>query len=155
MLQVKSPNPRDTLFREAMIVLTGASAAHGIIFIAMLAYLVVETVEWVGGVIILFCAAVASPVGPVLAAEGLMGTLAAGIRAALSLQTAVAAGAGMLVFAIPRASNANPNIPIAFDVSLAKFVARKPSEPSTRVGQSKIIDGAEWWVAGIARTLPD
>lgn len=159
MLQVKDANPTDTLYRKAMEVLLGASVAHGAIALAYgvttFLYLVMEGVALVGGVIILSCKAASLAAAPVLASEGLMGTLFAGIRAALSLRTAVAAGAAMLVFATPRASNADPRIPVAFDVSFAKFVVLKPSQANMYVGQSKTIDGAKWIVVGIARTLPD
>jgi hypothetical protein len=51
---------------------------------------------------------------------------------------------------------ADEGTPVAFDVSVPKFKVLKPSEVTKwRVGQSTTIDGAEWIVAGIAKTLPD
>lgn len=160
MLQVKGANPTVTLYREAMTVLTGAAAAHGVIGVAVgltaVLYLLIEGAVLLGSVIILACEATPLAATPVLASEGFMGSLVASVRAAhAGLRAAVAAGAAILVFVTPRASSANPGAPVAGDVSFPKFVVLKPSQANARVGQSMTIDGSEWIIAGIARTPPD
>jgi hypothetical protein len=157
-IRVPPVNPRDKLYREALGAILGASVAHGAIALAFgltaAVALLIEGAVLVGGVIIVSLRT-ALAVAPALVPEGLMGTFAASVRAAQALRMPVAAGAALVAFAIPRASLAEPNTPVAFDVSFAKFVVLKPREANVRVGQSKTIDGVEWIVAGVAKTLPD
>lgn len=159
MMQVKGPDPRATLYRETLTVLTGAGVAHGAVAAVVagsaLAILVMEGgVGLVGGVAVFRCAAV--PVaGQAVATQGLMGAIAAGVRAALATRSAVAAGAAFVAFVVPRASQAAPTIPVAADVFLPKFLVLEPGGPKATLLQSQTIDGAEWIVVGLARTPPD
>jgi hypothetical protein len=159
MLKVKPPDPMHTLQREALAVLTAAGAAHGLVGLAIgltgALYFTIEGAVLVGGVVIVPCEAASIATAPAFASEGLLGTFVASVRAAEALRTPVAAGAALLAFATPRASSANPREPVAIDVSFPKFVVFKPNSGSARLGQSMTIDGGEWIIAGLARTLPD
>jgi len=158
-MQLPPQDPTITLYREALAVLLGASVAHGVVGLAVgIAYalpLIIAGAVQVGSVLVLTCeTALAGGTAATVPSGGLLGSLAAGIRAVLSLRTAVATGASFVIFAIPRASYADSKKPDGFEVSMARFVVLKPSESNVRVGQSKIIDGVEWKIAGIAKTLP-
>jgi hypothetical protein len=161
MLQVKGADPTVTLYRETLMVLSAAAAANGIVGIAIgLAYalpiILAGAVELVGAAIVFTCRAVAAAAGATtLTTEGLLGTFVASLRAAPALRPAMAVGAGLLGFAIPRASRADPGKPVAIDVSFPKLILIKPGAAQPRVGQTSTIDGAEWFVAAVSRTGPD
>jgi hypothetical protein len=158
-MQVKAGDPTVKLYRETLAILTGAASAHALVGMAVgliaAIYLAISgPVEVVGGVVVFGCEAATVTGAPSLVSGGVLGTLSAGLTA--EIRTAVAAGAAFLVFATPRASRADASTPVALDLSLAKFKVLPPAQAAAaRVGQSVSIDGAEWFIAGIATTLPD
>jgi hypothetical protein len=156
-LQVTASDPTVRLYREAMAVLTGAGAAHGVpglvIVIGVALYLVIEgIVELIGAAIVFACEAVLAAGASATLTGGLTAGLAASVRAALSARAALTAGAGLVAFAIPRASMANPSKPVSFDISFAQFVVRKPGDVPLPIGKSFDVNGARWIVVGQAGT---
>lgn len=160
-LQVNRPSPTASLYAAATSVLIDAARPGGAIEVALGAvklYLTVTAaVVVVGAVIVVTCELapiVAEVAGAALAADGLLSSFAAGVGSQL-LRTAIAAGATILVFAVPRAASADTGMPVAFDIFLPQFILRKPGEAALRVGQTLTIDTVEWVVAGVGETLPD
>jgi hypothetical protein len=158
LMQVKQDDPTVKLYRETLAIITASALTHAavasVIAIGVLLVLaLIAGAEFVGGALIVFMEAVKAAVAPVLATGGVMGTFSAGVAA--NVPTALAVGAGVVAFAIPRASKADPSKPVALDPSFPKYVVLKPSEvANVRVGQSVTINGATWYVAGIATTQP-
>jgi len=159
LMQVKQDDPTVKLYKETLAIITTAGLAHSavaaVFALAALIILIIGTnPEVAGGVVVVALESAPAAAVPVLATGGVMGTFTAGLAA--NMPTALAAGAGLVVFAIPRASKADSGQPVAVDVSLPKYVALMPSEvANVRVGQSMIINGGTWYVAGIATTQPD
>jgi hypothetical protein len=162
MMQVKPTTSTDRMFGVALNVLTRASGPNGAVAIALglvrpILFTIAAAVV-IGGVIVVTIEAaplLASAAATVVAAEGLLGTFIASVAASQSLRLAMAAGAALVVFAIPRTSSADPLTPVAIDASFARLVVLKPGMANRQLGDSVTLDGAEWLVAGVARTGPD
>jgi hypothetical protein len=161
LMQVKPPASTEKLYKEAMDALAVAEKTARVLAVVIgievvLGLIILGGIELAGGAFVFACEATPVAATAAVTTEGLIGSLIAGVRASQALRAVVAAGAAILVFAIPRASMADEGTPVAFDVSVPKLKVLKPSEVTKwRVGQSTTIDGAEWIVAGIAKTLPD
>ncbi|WP_367026754.1 hypothetical protein ABZN20_03495 [Methylococcus sp. ANG] len=147
VMQVKA-DPVQALQRTALTMLIATVGIPGAIAAG---WLVVEALPLAAGVIGLVVR-----VGGTVAAggEGALGSLFSGLSNAVA-RTAVTVGSAVVAFVIPRASMADSKTPVAFDVSIAKFVVIPPGRPAPRVGLSVNADGGDWVVAGLARTPPD
>jgi hypothetical protein len=158
LMQVKQDDPTVKLYRETLAIITAAGLTHAAVASviavgALIVLAIMAGAELVGGVLVVALEAVKAAAAPILATGGVMGTFSTGVAA--SAPTALAVGAGLVVFAIPRASKADPSKVVSVDVSLPKYVVLKPSEvANVRVGQSVTVNGATWYVAGIATTQP-
>jgi hypothetical protein len=158
LMQVKQDDPTVKLYKATLAIITAAGLAHaavGAILVGTALFILAigTNPEIAGGALVVAVESAPVAAAPALATGGVLGTLTAGLAA--NMPTAMAGGVGLMVFAIPRASKADPSEPVAVDVFLPKYVVLKPSEVADyHVGQSKTIDGAKWFVAGIATTQP-
>lgn len=159
LMQVDPGDPTVKLYRQTIGILTATVGVTGILAIVLAggegaAAAMIRVVEMIGEMVVIVVEVVIVETAMEALVGGVLGTLSTGLRNLLP--TTVAAGAGFLVFATPRASMADATTPVSVDVFLPKFVVLPPSQvANARIGQSTTLDGAEWFIAGIARTPPD
>jgi hypothetical protein len=151
-MQVARADPVIVAYRTALeAILLGNSVVGFAVGAWYLLPLVVEGAAIVGDAIVVVCSA-AEVAALRLATEGLIGTLTAGIRATQVLRTPVAAGAALVMFAVPKVSDLDPSIPVGFDISMPRYVIRKPGERAPSVGDRTTVAGLDFLVVGVART---
>ena len=154
LMQVQR-DPVVALYRETLLTLTSVLGIPGAI---LLGYGLGQVVE-VGGAVLAMLSPVASGVALVeaatLPAEVAAFVTALRVAVAGAVRPAVAAGASMLAFALPRAALADPTRLSSIVPSLPMFKLIKFSERQLfQVRQPIKIDGAEWFVVALATAVP-
>jgi hypothetical protein len=147
-LQVKT-DPTVDLYRKALLAVTGVGAGgQGLVGLAI----GIGAVFYVGaGLVVEFVAATAALA--VVSPSAAVASLAASLRAA---RVALAVGAGLFAFIVPRASRADQTELVSMRASLAMFKVLTPDEARrARLGDKANVEGREGIIIALMGAPPD
>jgi hypothetical protein len=147
-LQVKT-DPTVDLYRKTLLAVTGVGAGgQGLVGLAI----GIGAAFYVGAGLVVEFVAVTAPLA-IVSPSAAVASLAASLRAA---RVALAVGAGLFAFIVPRASNANGSELVSMRASFALFKVLTPDEArQARLGDRTNVEGREGIVVALMGTSMD
>lgn len=155
LMQVQKQDPAVLLYRQTLAAFEFFAVSHGAVAASAAGSWLIGEALIVGGAVLIECPFVAGALKVGRNLPDLIATFSASLGASAGYRAALEAGAAMLVFAIPRASQADPNVPVAVGAFVPRFESLTPYQAQrTQIGQTVQLDGVDHIVVGKASSAP-